>query len=174
MGSVVERDPIAERLRPVLEQVQAKTGESVTLSKLQGLFLVYLTVVDSIHLVRPALSVGMMRPLHSAASGKALLSMLEPAARQQLVHESGFARLTPNTLRSHKEVEAQIAAGADRGWFSSQRESEAELSAVAVPLRIASDPYAITVLGTSHRMDDKLECHAKVLLAAKAAIEDTL
>lgn len=171
MVRIATSDPVVAHVRPILAHVQEQTGESVTLSKLHGQQLIYLDVVDSNHVMRPALAVGMLRPLHGAASGKALLSQLTPQARLQLLRETGMAKLTPNTLRSHRVLDTQIAAGAERGWFSSVGESEPELSAVAVPVQLAADPYAVTVLGTSRRMDDKLERYAKVLLAAKADIE---
>lgn len=174
MTQVVAHDPVEERLRPALGRLQQQTGESITLSKVQGLQLVYLIVIDSAHLMRPALAVGMLRPLHASASGKALLSMLDSPARRQLLQRTGMARLTPSTLASRPALETHLEAGAQRGWFASIGESESELSAVAVPLRLGTEPYAITVLGTSHRMQDKLVRHGQSLLAAKAAIEERL
>ncbi len=171
MKRVVDHDPVAQRVRPALAQLQADTGESITLSKLQGLQLVYLAVVDSAHLMRPALSVGMSRPVHASASGKALLSLLDAEARRALLREAGMARLTANTLSSRAALEAQLQQGANQGWFESLGESEAELAAVSVPLRVGTEPYAITVLGTLLRMQDRRAHHARRLQAARAAIE---
>ncbi|MGD9943250.1 MAG: IclR family transcriptional regulator [Burkholderiaceae bacterium] len=168
---IVDRDPVVERVRPVLVQLQAETGESVTLSKLQGLQLIYLMVLDSAHLLRPALAVGMARPLHAAASGKALLSLLDAEARQKLLREAGMARLTANTLSSRSALESQLQEGAERGWFESLGESEPELAAMAVPLSLGSEPYAITVLGTLQRIRERRARNARSLQAARAAIE---
>lgn len=170
MSQVVSHDPLIERLQPVLERVQAETGESVTLSKLQGLRAIYLMVVDSAHVMRPALAVGMLRPLHGGATGKALLSLLDADSRSALLRAAGMGRLTGNTRTSRAALEADLRQGIKQGWFTSVGESEAELAAVAVPFRLGAEPYALTVLGTIHRMQARLARHARVLQAAQAQL----
>lgn len=169
-SNIAAHDPVLQRVRPVLEAVREETGETVTLSKIQGTRLIYLLVLDSPQVIRPALTAGTLRPLHSTATGKALLGTLDESSRKSLLEEAGLARLTPKTIVSRSKLEAQIRESLERGWFRNDGESVQELSGIAVPLKISSDAYAITVMGPSYRMDGKQERFAHVLMGAAQAI----
>jgi len=169
-SDIAAHDPVMQRVRPVLESVRDETGETVTLAKIQAHRLIYLLVVDSPQVIRPVLTAGTLRPLHSTATGKALLSTLDEATRKTLLDEAGLSKLTKNTIVSRSKLEAQLKESAARGWFQNEGESVPELNGVAVPLRISNDSYAITVMGPSYRMDGRQERIAQVLLGAKEAI----
>jgi len=161
---------VLQRVRPVLEAVRDETGETVTLSKIQGSRLICLLVIDSPQVIRPVLTAGTLRPLHSTATGKALLSTLDDAVRKAVLEEAGLAKLTSKTIVSRTKLDAQIKESAARGWFQNEGESVPELSGVAVPLKISNDAYAISVMGPSYRMDGHQERFAQVLMGAREAI----
>lgn len=173
-SEIVSHDPVIERVRPILERLRDDTGETVTLAKLQGVRLIYLLVIDSPQVIRPAMTTGTLRPVHSTATGKALLSTLDEQTRKDLLTEAGMARLTTRTTVSKARLESEIKEGMARGWFSNQGESVPELSAIAVPLRINNDAYAVSVMGPSYRMAAHMNAHADRLMKAQAKIDRDL
>ena len=56
------------------------------------------------------------------------------------------------------------AAGLRRGWTYSRAENVPDVHAIAVPLRIAGEPYGLAVPVPEHRMASNLARHAKRLL----------
>lgn len=173
-SQIVAHDPVTERVRPVLERLRDVTGETTTLSKVQGTRLIYLLVLDSRHIVRPAMSVGTLRPLHSTATGKALLSTMDKAARAELLREAGMPRLTSTTVVSLGKLEAEIQGGLDRGWFSNDGQSVPDLSGIAVAVQFSGEAYAVSVMGPTHRVSSSTKACAEALLEAKATIERKL
>lgn len=170
-AEIISHDPVIERVRPPLEGLRDKTGETVTLAKLQGTRLIYLLVIDSPQIVRPVIQAGLLRPVHSTATGKALLATLAAPVRKALLAEAGMARLTPRTLPSLARLEADIAAGEQRGWFGNEGESVPDLNGIAVPLRINNDAYAVSVMGPGYRLDQAaMKRHARDLKACVVAI----
>ena len=56
------------------------------------------------------------------------------------------------------------AAGLRRGWTHSRAENVPDVHAIAVPLRIAGEPYGLAVAGPEHCMAPNLARHANRLL----------
>lgn len=170
-SAIVAHDPVVERLRGALEALRDHTSETITLSKIQGDRLVYLLVADSPQIVRPAIQAGVLRPLHSTATGKALLAQLDPVTRARLLKTAGMPRLTAATRTSLRRVEADIEAGKARGWYGNEGESVADLNAVALALQLNHEAYAITVMGPAYRLDRAaMSRHARALQATVARV----
>ncbi|MDO8279216.1 MAG: IclR family transcriptional regulator [Burkholderiaceae bacterium] len=168
--AIVTHDSVNARVLPALTALRDETGETVTLGKMQGRQLIYLLVLDSPHLLRPAIMSGMLRPLHSTGSGKALLGTMEPKERKAILRAAGMARLTPFTVTSSAKLEQLLAEGAERGWHVNRGEGAIDLASVAASVMIAGEPYAIAVIGPISRLPSDVG-HATALLKAKAAIE---
>jgi DNA-binding IclR family transcriptional regulator len=168
--SIVAHDPVMQRVRPVLEALRDETAETVTLAKLQGHRLIYLLVLDSPQVIRPAIAAGTLRPVHSTATGKALLSTLDDESRQALLEQAGLAKLTPKTIVSRSKLEAQLKQSSADGWYQNEGESVPELNGVAVPLKFNNDAYAISVMGPSYRMAGRHQTIAQMLIGAREAI----
>src|ERR1700683_523199 len=64
---IAEHDPILEQLQEMLTTLRDRTEETIALSKLQGVRAIYLAVFDSPQMVRPSVSAGALRPLHSTS-----------------------------------------------------------------------------------------------------------
>ena len=73
--------------------------------------------------------VGELTPLHATSSGKVLLAYMTPEERRNMLASSGLVRLTPHTITSQRELEAQIEAAARDGYASSVEELEEGLNA---------------------------------------------
>jgi DNA-binding IclR family transcriptional regulator len=171
--AIAVRDPVLEQLRPALEALRDEAGETVILGKRLGDEVVYLGVFECGHSIRYTASAGDLKPLHSSASGKALLGALSLAEREALVARLRLARVTPATLTQRAELLRDVARGAERGWFVTRGENVRDVTAVAVPVRVVGDTFTVAVAGPTHRMEPKLEQHARRLVAACKAMERT-
>src|SRR5690606_10382757 len=71
---IARHDPLLEKALPLLQRFRDQTGETITFAKRQGDKLIYLASAESNRTVRVVVPPGTLRPLHSTATGKALLS----------------------------------------------------------------------------------------------------
>lgn len=167
---ITRHDPVVERLKPVLEALRDRSGETVTLSKRQGGRAIYLAILDSPQILRPSVTVGQLRPLHATAAGKALLGALDSEERRAALDALEIRRFTPKTRATRAQLEDELDRMAARGWYSNDGESVADLSAVAVPLRQDKEIYSIAVLGPSARINLRVPEFAQMLLRAIAPL----
>ena len=82
-----------------------------------------------------------------------------------------MAKLTPATVTSSKKLEEEIARCAKRGWFVNAEESVKHIFAVAVPVAVNGETYAISLPGPTERMKPNLKHLVERLEAARDRIE---
>lgn len=108
---------LPQRARPILRALAAETGETATLSILDGDHRVYIDQVESTQPVRQTVQLGQHAPLYLGASGKAILAFLPADRRERIVREAvrqgatsiGGAPLEEQRLL--RELEAARAQG---------------------------------------------------------------
>ncbi|SRR6266545_2711157 len=164
-------DPLAERVAPVLTDLRDATGETVIFGKRVEDRGVYLDVLESRHTVRYTARIGDFKPLHSSAVGKALLGALDETERRSLLARLDLARVTPATITSRRALTADLAAGRARGWYVTRGENVPDVMAVATPVAMNEEVFAIAVAGPIQRMTPRLERHAARLVAARQKLE---
>ncbi|MBI1735205.1 MAG: helix-turn-helix domain-containing protein [Candidatus Rokubacteria bacterium] len=168
---IAMHDPVAERLGPAMTSLREATGETVILGKRMGDRVVYLDVLEAPQTVRYTACVGDLKPLHSSAIGKAILGSLDAAERRAVLSRLTLARVTPATITSRRALAADLDAGRARGWYATRGENVADVIAVAVPVVISQETFAVAVAGPMHRMAPRIEQHAAALLAARRAVD---
>jgi DNA-binding IclR family transcriptional regulator len=168
---IVTHDPLAERFVPLLEKLRDQTGETVLVSKRLDRQTAYIEVIESPHSIRYSPKVGEFRPLHSSASGKALLGSLAPALRNELLSGMKLPRVTSRTITSRSALEADLEQGRERGWYVTRGETVADLMAVAVPVAVNGEIYSVALAGPMNRMDGALKRHAKLLTDLRIVLE---
>jgi DNA-binding IclR family transcriptional regulator len=169
--AVAAHDPVLERISPLLEALGEATGETIVLGKRSGDRVAYLNVLESANSIRYSAQVGERKPLHSSAAGKALLGALTGAQREALLGSLKLARVTPNTIVRRDLLERDLEAGARRGWYATRGENVPDVHALAAPVRIDAESYAVVVAGPAHRIEGALKSHAAALLRTARAIE---
>ncbi|KWX57516.1 IclR family transcriptional regulator [Mycobacterium sp. NAZ190054] len=121
---LIERDPLLQKARPILEQLAADTAET-------ALLLTYTEphhyglVVDKIesHLpVRYTVRTGTRSPLHAGSAGKAILTHLAPDLVESLDREG----LTAHTITDPNRLADELALTRERGYATSSGERFAE------------------------------------------------
>lgn len=142
--------------RNVLEEFQAKIGETVLLCVPNGSKAVCVDTVESSHPVRVATQSGSPLPLHATAHGKAQIAFLggdDPEGR--LPKE--LTRFTSKTMTDRKKVLEQLQDVVRTGWAFEDEEYLDGVRAIAVPVY----DYAQQVVGSigvsapSYRLSDE-------------------
>ncbi|MBU4611435.1 IclR family transcriptional regulator [Achromobacter sp. GG226] len=150
---ICRRDPLVTALEPVLLTVRDVTRETAILAKLADRQVVYLSVVESMQTIRYSHQPGGFKSLHATSSGKALVSVIEPAARKALLDGyTDWTRITTNTLPSRACFEADMAEGTTRGWQRSVGENVEDVMSLAFGFRVHDQPFAIVVAGPMARV----------------------
>ena len=102
--------------RPILEDLWRETGETVNLAVLDGREILYLDVIESPHNFRLVSQVGMRRPLHCTALGKAVLAWQRASFRDELLSTTKFEKLTPHSITRSSELIAELGRIQRRGY----------------------------------------------------------
>jgi len=168
---IAAHDPIANRVAPALKELLDETGETVLFAKRSGGQVVILDVLISPQRIRYSADLGELRPLYASSLGKAILSRMPQKERAELLDSLQIAKLTPATVTSRARLETEIGKSAKRGWFVNSEESVKHIFAVAVPVAIKGETYAISLPGPTERMKPNLRHLVDRLQAARDRIE---
>lgn len=168
---IAEHDPLTESVWPALRALADKTDETILLGMRVGARIAFAEVIESSRGVRYSAAVGDTHPLHASAMGKAILSRLAPNEYAAALADIRFTRVTGATLTSRSAFERDLRASIARGWFENRGENAADILAVAVPIRVDDQLYAIAVAGPLSRVDRALERNVKALLLAQRQID---
>jgi DNA-binding IclR family transcriptional regulator len=169
-SAIIANEPWMKRLEPVLAALRQETEETIILGKRQNDRALYLAVFEGSRTIRYTANVGDLKPLHSSSIGKALLSALEPAERASVVGRLPLAAITAATVTDGAALLAELEASARRGYAETRGENVADVMAIAQPVRLGREAYAIAIAGPMHRMLAEAEQHRARLCAACARI----
>ena len=101
------RMDISQLLRPHLEALSERLGETVDLSVLQAQHAVFIAQIKGNHRLQAVSALGERFPLYCTACGKALLATLPPEELDRHI-EPKPEPLTPNTITSRELLMAQV------------------------------------------------------------------
>ncbi len=128
--------------RPILDTLWRETGETVNLAVLDGREILYLDVIESPHNFRLVSQVGMRRPLHCTALGKAVLTWQSASFRDELLSTTKFEKLTPHSITRASELIAELGRIQRRGYALDDEEVELGARCVAAPVLDSSGQVA--------------------------------
>ncbi|GAA1905271.1 IclR family transcriptional regulator C-terminal domain-containing protein [Nocardioides lentus] len=145
-----------EMARPHLEALVGRTGESSSMSQLDGPDIVYVARVAVPKLIALRVDIGTRFPAAVTSQGKVLLAALDDAARDRLLAEptrSGVAtgHVDPAALA------AELQAVRARGWAVADEELARGVRSVAVPVRDGSGEVRAAMNVTVHAAETPLE-----------------
>jgi IclR family acetate operon transcriptional repressor len=168
--TIVEHDPVLERIEPALLRLRDATRETVIFGKRQDDAVVYLEVLEGLHTVRYTARPGEFKPLHSSAIGKALLGALTEEQLAQLLERLELPRITDDTITDPGALVAGIAAGRRQGYFTTRGENVADVMAISVTAVLNGEPYGIAIAGPLHRMIGEVDAYAAMLIETQATL----
>lgn len=159
LGSrITHSSHLLQRMRPILEQLSAETGETILLMVETGatagqageLFLV--DQVESSHPVRFIAEKPGARPIYPAAAGKVILAFSNRGASS--LPDDVLVRHTDRTVLDRAEIDAELERIRRRGYGTNVDERIEGMTGVAAPVL---DPRgavvgAVTVVGPTKRL----------------------
>ena len=152
-----ERRPESVRVRPVLEALAERFGETAHFAVLEGREVVYRAKVDPpTGAVRLTSCVGGRNPAHSTGVGKVLLSFSLPTdeAARAWVAEGELERRTAHTITDGEGLVTELARIRRHGYAVDNEENEEGVACVAVPVWLASPETpagAVSVSAVAYR-----------------------
>lgn len=168
--TIASHDPVIEWMSAYLEQLRDVTGETVVLGKQLGDKVVYLAVAPSRQAIRYETSVGDLREIYANSIGRALMGMMDPASRADLLAELKIDPLTSATITERARLADLIEEGARRGWHENLGESLADLGALAVGVKVGEQGFGISVAGPIRRVVEHKDRIASALMDVAQAI----
>jgi DNA-binding IclR family transcriptional regulator len=132
-----------------------RTGETVQVSVLDGLEVVYVQRLDSTHTLRFFLNLGRRNWVHCTSSGKVLLAALPRADLDKLINGWDLPAVTPYTITDPELLKKELAEVRELGFGRNRNEAEVGTMSVGAPIRDAGAKVvaAISVAGPIPRVD---------------------
>ena len=120
---------------PKLQQLAARTGETVNLAVLSGDRVLYLVRLRNSDLVTANIQVGSTLPAVHTSIGKLLLAYLDEAELARRITDASFAANSgPNAKVSLAQLREEFAAVREQGWAMQDEELAYGLRSVAAPI----------------------------------------
>lgn len=167
---IVTREPVVASVEELLTGLRDKTRETVIFGARQGEMAIYLSVIEGPQTIRYTGHAGDLKPLHSSAAGKALLSTLPKAELDKLVAGLKLEKMTDNTIVDLDALRANLALAETRGYAETRGENVADVMAIAMPIRIDGSVYALVVAGPMQRFDANFKQNLEALRETHAQI----
>lgn len=163
--------------KPVLKDVVRQTGEIVVLAVMIGDVLAYLDKEQGPHAVHISSGLGQPIPLHSTASGKAILAHMSEAELIRIFREKGLPAFTEKTITNFSELKAHLNEVRAHGYAVDDQETYHGIRCVAAPIRnhrgviVAS----ISISGPIQRVtEENVTVFADIAVSAAAHVSSRL
>ena len=123
-------------VRPILQDLAAKAGETVFLVVLDRLAqrITYADIIDSANPVRYTVPTGTTRPLYVSSGGQMLLAYQEPAWVDAYIRSTRLEPLTARTITDPKELRDRLATIRREGFSISLGETVPGAAGIAAPI----------------------------------------
>ncbi|MEU1892397.1 IclR family transcriptional regulator [Streptomyces pristinaespiralis] len=168
-----EQLDLAHEGQEVARSVAETCDETVHVAILDGTHVLYIAKVDSTHAVRMVSAAGRSLPAHCTAVGKMLLASLPDSELDtRLAPGTELAAMTPNSITDPAVLRTELEAVRAAGIALERRESNADVSCVAAPVRdrsgrvVAALSISVPMIRWSEERRAELE-----QLAAKGAAD---
>lgn len=118
--------------------------------------------------------VGKRKQMHTLSAGKAILAHMTDERVDEVIRKIGLEEMTPETITTKSELEAECEEIRERGVAFNDRESHGSIRAVGSPIIHDSKPIgAVSVAGPARRLTDDYfnDKMPKLLLGAVDEIE---
>lgn len=133
LGQAVMRKQTIERIaRPVMQEIQKKTGETVYMTAREGLEVVGLLTIQSTQMVRIAAEPGRRWPLGFGSAGEALLLGAPESIRNELLGKRPDIANRYDSIQSRFEREGVTHVDGRKGTFS-----DVEVMSIGAPIHDA-------------------------------------
>lgn len=164
--AVAGAEPLPQIVHVLLEEVWQATNETTVILAPMGVHAVFLEALESRQAVRYSAYAGKLVPIHTTASGHALLALMSESERKALLRKIVYSAYTKTSTSNAGEAEAAVKAGIKRGWFESVGGFTADLGGIAIPINYPDRRLAILIGGPIDRVRPRYAALAKVVQQA--------
>ncbi|WNM34765.1 IclR family transcriptional regulator [Streptomyces sp. Li-HN-5-11] len=155
---------LRRRAMPYLTDLHAGSRDTVHLATLSGTDVLYLEKLFGHDAGCASTAVGIRRPAHATALGKAMLAYA-PDAQAALLQGRPMQRFTAHTLHTEAQLEQELRRIRDDGLAYDDGELQEGLQCIAVPILDASTGAAVAAVSVSSLRSRTLTRYASRLLA---------
>jgi IclR family acetate operon transcriptional repressor len=120
--------------RPYMQALARTYGYTVNLAVLDDDEMLFIDVIESRSNLRMVSGIGTREPFHADAVGKAVVAELDAAELEALLSRRPLRALTPSTITSRAQLEAELQEVRERGYATDHGESQPGAHCVAAPI----------------------------------------
>ncbi len=157
-ASMLKFYDIRSQIRPFLEELSKKSGETVHFVKRDGDNIVYIDKVESnANSLQMVSRIGLTHPLYCTGVGKAILANLSDNETKDIWHSSQIIPRTPKTITDFDAFLCEIEKIRNLGFAIDDEENEMGVKCVACSIcdENGKFDYAFSISAPVSRMDDK-------------------
>lgn len=121
--------------RPHLESLVEETGESSSMSQLDGSDIVYTARVPVPKIIALSVHVGTRFPAVATSMGNVLLAELEPTELNSLLRTPSQSGVVPRIIPTRKALTTSLLEVRRRGWALSDEQLSLGIRSIAAPVR---------------------------------------
>lgn len=134
----VRVSPLATTALPVMQDLSALTGHSITLTIREGNEILHLMAVDGPKFPECRWRVGQPVIHHTSAAARVLLAYMQPRQVDYLLRTKGLPRITDQTIVDKAAFRTMLQHTRDHGYAFTVSEGVDGLAGLAVPLLTVS------------------------------------
>lgn len=153
---IVAQTNLLTVIRPSLEDLAERTGETAFLAVRDDLKAVYVDKVVSTHELRVDPPIGVPRPLNATAVGQLLIAYASEDLIPQLVEADAIEAVSEYSVTDPGELRRRSATILQNGYASDSREYLVSASSIAAPIldEEGHASAAIAICGPAERIDN--------------------
>ena len=118
----------------VVDVIAKTTRETASFYQHHGDRVERVVVANSLRPLRYWMQVGESMPLHATSGGKVILASLQQSQRDRILSRTRLTKVTANTITSHAQLRAELAATVKTGLAYSREEFEEGVIGISVAI----------------------------------------
>lgn len=173
---ILAQTNLAAVIRPALEDLAERTGETAFLGVRDDLDVVYVDKVVSAQELRVDPPLGVPRPLNATAIGQLLIAFASEDLIPRLLEKEALVAPTEYSITDPDELRRRTAVIVQNGYASDSREYLISSSALAAPIfdETGHANASIAICGPADRFENQFERLRDALLAVAADLNQSL
>lgn len=147
------RNDLRAVVRPHLEALREKVGETVHFGVLTGVEIAYLDKVEALQNVRMHSRVGAVSPVYCTGIGKAALARLDDRVLADLLPKISFRQFTATTISNCDQLISAVQTVRQQGVAYDLEEHEPGICCIAVGISAGDKICGISITAPAYRAD---------------------
>jgi IclR family pca regulon transcriptional regulator len=143
--------------RPHLEALVGRTGESSSMTQLDGSDIIYVARVSVPKIIALRVDIGTLFPAPQTSQGKVLLAALSPDELDAVLKIPSRSGLPPYIGHTREDLDAELVQVRARGWALADEELAPGVRSIAVPVRDGTGAVRAAMNVTVHVAETSTE-----------------